>query len=121
MHAPQTARTVKESGDSQYACRASPTISTKLAIPLLLRSPLIHLSAERPELGRVRRGRILEDVRHRRPAEGVHDAVDHRGHRLPIGAPLLEAVVYLLLARPPHGNARLVGRTVPRGRHACIG
>src|SRR5436853_949636 len=120
MQAPQTARTVRESGESQYAWSASPTISTKLAILLLLGPTLRDLAPKVADLRRRFRSGVLEDVGHRRPAEGVDDPVDHGGHGLSIGSALLESVEDLLLALLAQRDEVLVDESVQGRRHARV-
>src|SRR5438034_11052167 len=95
-------------------------VSSKLDIPLLPQSTLLHLRAEGVEL-RVGGGcRILEDVRHRSPAERVDDAVDHRSHRLAIRPTLLQPVKDLLFTRLPDCNQVLVDQPVQGRRYTRV-
>src|SRR5438552_1236827 len=95
-------------------------VSRKLDIPLLPQSTLLHLRAEGVDL-RVGGGcRILEDVRHRSPAERVDDAVDHRSHRLAIRPTLLQPVKDLLFTRLPDCNQVLVDQPVQGRRYTRV-
>src|SRR5205814_1473045 len=95
-------------------------VSRKLDIPLLPQSTLLHLRAEGVDL-RVGGGcRILEDVRHRSPAERVDDAVDHRSHRLAIRPTLLQPVKDLLFTRLPDCNQVLVDQPVQGRRYSRV-
>src|SRR5205809_8079458 len=95
-------------------------VSRKLDIPLLPQSTLLHLRAEGVDL-RVGGGcRILEDVRHRSPAERVDDAVDHRSHRLAIRPTTLQPVKDFLCTRLPDCNQVLVAPPVQRRRYSRV-
>src|SRR5438128_1486495 len=120
MEAPQTARTVRDNGETQYAWRASPMTSTRLGIRLLPGPPLFHLGLERRQLVFRDRGRVFEEIRYGSAAKRANDSIDHRRHRLPVGPSFLEPVIDLLLALPTQRNEVLVDEAVERRRHARV-
>src|SRR2546425_3322285 len=120
MEAPQPARTLRESGENQYVWRASRMTSSRLAIPLLHRPALVHLRLEVRHLVLGDESRVVEEIRDRGAAEGVDDAIDHRGHRVAVGAPFLDSVVHLLFALLSDGDEVLVDQSIESRRDARV-
>src|SRR2546428_6448385 len=120
MEAPQTARTLRESGENQYVWRASRIRSTRLAIPLLPRPALVHLRLEVRHLVLGDGSWVVEEIRDRGAPEGVDDAVNHRGHRVAVGAPFLDSVVHLLFALLSDSDEVLVDQPIESRRDARV-
>src|SRR2546428_2309725 len=120
MEAPQTARTLRESGENQYVWRASRITSTRLAIPLLPRPALVHLRLEVRNLVVGDGSRVVKEIRDRGAPEGVDDTVDHRGHRVAVGAPFLDPVVHFLFTLLSDGDEVLVDQPIESRRDARI-
>src|SRR3990172_1816226 len=117
MEAPQTATMLKVSGEDQYARRASATISRGSAIPLLLLASRSYLGLEGHQLLLRQGARVVEEVGDRRPAEGAYHGVHHRGHRLLVGATVLDPIKDPLLALLPDRDEVLVHEAVQGRRH----
>src|SRR5919197_2852906 len=120
IEAPDTARTVRDSGEDQYARSASPTSSRRLLILLLLRSPFRHLDFQVSKLRSRQRAGVLEEVGYCRAPECVDYTVDHRGHCLSIRSAFADAIKDLLLALLPNGDEALVDQTIQGRRHARV-
>src|SRR3989304_3334642 len=105
IDAPHTARTERGTGDVQYVAIALPRSSTPPDPPPL-------------------RGRevspVLEETRHRRAPERVHEPAEHRLERPPIRPAVLHPVEDPLLALPTHRDEVLGDEAVQGRRHARV-
>src|SRR2546422_6861475 len=120
MGAPQMAGTVRVTGERRCCSSASPMVAERLAIPLLLGPPLLHLSAQGGQLCLRKGARVGEEVGDGLATERVDHSVDHRSHRLSVCPTLFKPVVDFLLALLPYRDEVLVHEAVQGRRHARV-
>src|SRR2546428_11937941 len=107
-------------GGGGWFSSGAPMVAGRLAIPVLLGPPLLHLSAQGGQLCLRKGARVGEEVGDGLATERVDHSVDHRSHRLSVCPTLFKPVVDFLLALLPYRDEVLVHEAVQGRRHARV-